>query len=164
MAKETYLTFLLENDLFAVNVNNVLEVLEQQYISRVPKAPDHILGITNFRGQILPVIDTRCKFRMPPKDPAMKNYVIVYEINHESQQLIVSATADGVKDVIEVDTEDLNPVPEMGLDYDSRFISGVLHLNDRFILVIKPEKLFSIKDIEFDEKIEFKPSEFKGEI
>lgn len=164
MEKETYLTFLLENDLFAVNVTNVLEVLEQQHISRVPKAPEHILGITNFRGQILPVIDTRRKFRMAPKDADLKNYVIVYEIKRDEQEFMVSATADGVKDVIEIDVEDINPVPEMGLDYDSRFISGVIHRNERFILIIKPEKLFSIKDIEMEEKDDVKASEIQNKL
>lgn len=161
MAKETFLTFLLENDLFAVNVNNVLEVLEQQHISRVPKAPEHILGITNFRGQILPVIDTRQKFRMSSKDSGLKNYVIVYDIKLDELEFMVSATADGVKDVIEIDIKDINPVPEMGLDYDSRFISGVIQLEDRFILIIKPEKLFSIKDIDLEEKEDPNISEIK---
>lgn len=153
MEKETYLIFVLDNDLFAVNVNNVLEVLEQQQISRVPKAPEYILGITNFRGQILPVVDTRHKFNMQPKEQSKKNYVIVYEINTDDTHFIVSATADGVRDVIEVNPGDIKPVPEMGLNYDVRFILGVLTINDRFVLVVKPEKLFSVKDSETIENI-----------
>lgn len=150
MEKETYLIFVLDNDWFAVKVANVLEVLEQQLISRVPKAPEGILGITNFRGQILPVVNTRHKFNMNSKELPDKYYVIVYEIHKDDQQLIVSATADGVKDVIEIDSTEISPVPDMGLSYDARFLSGVINRNDRFILIIKPELLFSLKDTEVE--------------
>jgi purine-binding chemotaxis protein CheW len=150
MEKETYLIFVLDNDWFAVKVANVLEVLEQQQISRVPKAPEGILGITNFRGQILPVVNTRYKFNMDSGELSEKYYVIVYEIHREERQFVVSATADGVKDVIEIDTAEINPVPDMGLNYDARFLSGVVTRNDRFILIIKPELLFSLKDTEVE--------------
>ena len=59
MKTETFLTFLLGQENFAVPVSKVLEVLEKQNITRVPRMPEHILGIINFRGDILPVIDTR---------------------------------------------------------------------------------------------------------
>ncbi len=150
MGRETYLIFMLDNDLFAVNVDNVLEVLEQQQISRVPKAPESILGITNFRGQILPVVNTRFKFNIQSENLSNKNYVIVYEITKNDQRFIVSATADGVKDVIEIDTDEIMPVPEMGLNYDVRFISGVIHQNETYILVIKPDRLFNVEDTEIE--------------
>jgi len=153
MEKETYLTFLMDKDLFAVNVINVLEVLEQQQITRVPKAPEYIMGITNFRGEILPVFSTRHKFNLPIKEEMGKQYVIVYDISQGEQNKLVSATADGVKDVIEIGADEIKPVPEMGLNYDSRFISGVIEKNGRFILMIKPEKLFTTADIELNESI-----------
>jgi purine-binding chemotaxis protein CheW len=153
MEKETYLTFVLDKDLFAVNVTNVLEVLEQQQITRVPTAPPYIMGITNFRGEILPVFSTRHKFNLPIKDELGKQYVIVYDISQGEQSLLVSATADGVKDVIEIGADEIKPVPEMGLNYDSRFISGVIEKNGKFILIIKPEKHFTTADIEQNESI-----------
>jgi purine-binding chemotaxis protein CheW len=152
MEKSTYLTFELGKELFAVDVANVLEVLEQQQITRVPKAPEHILGIINFRGEILPTINTRQKFNLPSDDVNSKNYIIVYDLVKNETHYIVSATADGVNDVIEVDLSEIKPVPEMGLNFDSRYISGVIRRAEKFILLLHPDKVFSSSDLEITQQ------------
>ena len=154
MEKSTFLTFLLGNELFAVNVANVLEVLEQQQITRVPRAPEHIMGIINFRGEILPVVNTRQKFNLPTIDEESKNFIIVYDLTKDEVNYTVSATADGVKDVIEIDPSEIKPVPEMGLSYDTRYIAGVIRRNDAFILLIHPDKVFSVADSEVTKQME----------
>lgn len=154
MEKETYLTFVLGQELFAVNVKNVLEVLEQQQITRVPKAPDHILGIINFRGEILPVVNTHHKFNLFVEEEMLKNYVIVYDIGQGDNHFTIAATADGVKDVIEISPDEIKPVPEMGISYDSRFMAGVIRRNELFILLINPEKVFSTSDSEIVKEVE----------
>lgn len=146
MEKLTYLTFVLANEVFAVNVVNVLEVLEQQQITRVPKVPEHIMGIINFRGDILPVINTRLKFSLGEDDA--KNYIIVFDLMRNNEKHTVSAIVDGVKDVIEIDPDEIKPVPEMGLSFDTRYIEGVIRRSDTFILLIRPEKVFSSSDTE----------------
>ena len=62
---ESYLTFKLDSELFAINVSKVLEILEVKPITKIPKAPAFMKGVINLRGNILPVIDTRNKFCMP---------------------------------------------------------------------------------------------------
>ena len=154
MEKETFLTFVLGTELFAVNVKNVLEVLEQQQITRVPKAPEHILGIINFRGEILPVVNTHHKFNLYVEEEMLKNYVIVYDIWQGEHHYNIAATADGVKDVIEILPDEIKPVPEMGISYDSRFMAGVIRRNDSFVLLINPEKVFSLSDTEIVKEAE----------
>ncbi len=142
--KETYLTFVLGNDFFGVNVKNVLEVLEEQQLTKVPKAPHHISGIINFRGEILPVVNTRLKFNINSTDEEYKNIYIVYTIQQSDDNFSIAGSADGVKDVIEVSPEEINPVPEMGISYNTQFLSGVIKRDDKFILLINPEKVFSV--------------------
>ncbi len=154
MEKSTYLTFVLGDELFAVNVVNVLEVLEQQQITRVPKVPEHILGIINFRGDILPVVNTRAMFSLPSNDEETKKYIIVYDLSRNDKSYIVSATADGVKDVIEISPDEIKPVPEMGLNFDVRYIAGVIRRDEKFILLLHPEKVFSPNDAETVKKEE----------
>ncbi len=144
MERETYLTFLIGEDYFAVNVKKVLEVLEKQKVTQVPKAPDYILGIINFRGQILPVIDTRKKFGIAENESNGKKAVIVYEIKNEAEVTTIAATADGVKDVIEIDDNEIKPIPEIGISYDTHFIRGAVNRNDKFILLIDIEKILSL--------------------
>lgn len=148
MEKQTFLTFVLGNELFAVDVVNVLEVLEEQTITRVPKAPEHILGIINFRGEILPVVNTRQKFNLPTKSTELKTFIIVYDLVKNDNHYTISATADGVKDVIEVEPSEIKPIPEIGISFDTRYIAGVIRRNETFILLIHPEKVFSATEIE----------------
>lgn len=143
MKKETYLTFTLDKEVFAVNVVNVLEVLEQQLITTVPKAPEFILGIINFRGQILPVINTRKKFNLLVDDESLKTFVIVFESTVDEEKQLVAATADAVNDVIEISPDEIKSLPELGLNYDARFINGVIRLDNKFILLLNSEKVFS---------------------
>ncbi|HEY4788679.1 MAG TPA: chemotaxis protein CheW, partial [Bacteroidales bacterium] len=63
----TFLSFIVCGELYAVNVTKVLEVLEKQNITRVPNAPDYIKGIINFRGDVVPVFESRRKFNLPAR-------------------------------------------------------------------------------------------------
>ena len=146
--KQTFLTFLLEQEFFAVNVKKVLEVLEKQHITRVPRTPDHILGILNFRGDILPVVNTRLKFHLPSLHSEEKNYIIVFDISNDTGKFIIAATADAVKDVIEIADDEIMPVPEMGIGYNVKYISGAIRRNNIFILLLDMEKVFSLSDAE----------------
>ena len=147
MEKSTYLTFVLGKEYFAVCVDEVLEVLQHQQITSVPKTPDHILGIINFRGDILPVVDTRIKFNLSTQDENQRSIIIVFDIAGEDQRIQIAATADAVKDVIEVEPDEIKPVPEMGISYNAKFISGAIRRNDTFIMMLNIEKVFSISDL-----------------
>jgi purine-binding chemotaxis protein CheW len=145
---ETYLTFLIKDEFFAVPVQHVLEVLQKQRITPVPKTPGHILGIINFRGDILPVVDTRQKFNLSISDNNEKHVVIVFEIeNQDESKMMIAATADAVKDVIEIPEKDIKEVPELGLSFDSRFVSGAIRYENSFILLLDIKKVFSSADL-----------------
>jgi len=143
----TYLTFVLGDELFAVPVTQVLEVLQKQRITAVPKSPLHILGIINFRGDILPVINTRQKFNLLPANSDDNQVVIVFEIlNLDKTKTNIAAIANTVNDVIQIHDHEIKTVPELGLNYDSRFIAGAVQRNNTFILLLDVEKLFSPQD------------------
>ena len=154
MEKQTFLTFLLGQEYFAVNVNKVLEVLEKQHITKVPQTPDHILGIVNFRGDILPVVDTRLKFNLAATNLEEKNFIIVFDISKDGNKFIIAATADAVKDVIEIADDEIKPVPEMGISYNAKYIAGAVRRQETFILLLDIEKVFSLSDAEATKVIE----------
>ncbi|HEX2936264.1 MAG TPA: chemotaxis protein CheW [Bacteroidales bacterium] len=148
MEKETYLTFKLGQEFFAVGVANVLEVLERQQITPVPRAPEHILGIINFRGNILPVVDTRQRFNLFDSEAHVNSILIVFEMESAENHFSIAATADGVKDVIEISQDEIKPIPEIGLKYDTHFIRGVIRRDENFILILDTEAVFSPSDTE----------------
>ncbi len=152
MEKKTYLTFQIGKEHFAVCVNFALEVLEQQYITPVPKSPKYILGIINFRGQILPVMDMHQKFDIG-KAEDNKYYIIIFEIPFKEKTMTIAGTADAVRDVIELSDEDIQNVPEMGINYDAKFIEGAVKINDKYVMILNSEKIFSMEEINNTAKI-----------
>lgn len=64
----TYLSFILDNEVFATDVKYVLEILDVKPVTRVPKAPDYINGVINLRGTVLPVVDLRKILNLPAEE------------------------------------------------------------------------------------------------
>jgi purine-binding chemotaxis protein CheW len=149
----TYLSFKICNELFAVSVDNVLEVLEKQKITPVPNAPKFILGIINFRGEVVPVIDTWSIFNLPDRIPGSSSVIIVFDLTQKGQNLFFGALVDKVNDVIPVDNLDIKPVPAMNKEFNASFLQGIFKMNNDFIMLLDAEKLFSgdelstIKDV-----------------
>lgn len=145
--KKSYLSFRLGEEIFAVSVKKVLEVLEIQRITRVPKTPQYIRGVINFRGEILPVIETRLKFNMETIEETPKTVIIVFDLDVKGKQVVLGAIADSVKDVIEITDDEIKSVPEMGSKYNTKFIKGMIKTNDGFTMLLDIDQVFSEKDL-----------------
>jgi purine-binding chemotaxis protein CheW len=145
--KEVFLSFKLGKELFAVSVKKVLEVLQKQQLTEVPETPDFILGVINFRGEIVPVADTRKKFKLPAQEDNEKFVVIILELQFNQETILIGTTADAVKDVIEIAEEEIKVVPNMGSQINPEFISGMVQRNDKFIMILDVDKIFSSHEI-----------------
>ena len=148
ITKQAYLSFKLNNELFAVNAFKVLEVLEQQDITEIPQTPDYVLGVINFRGEILPVFDTRVKFNMPAREARQKFVIVVLDLIVDGQKVLVGTTADGVKDVIEVDEKEIKEVPEVGSSFNIEFLDGILHRDNGFIMMLNVDKVYAAENVD----------------
>ena len=147
---ESYLTFLLQGEMFAISVHKVLEIIEtgeEHAISHLPKAPKSISGVVNFRGNVIPVIDTRIKFDLQSFKDKEKFVVIVLNLIINDREHMVGAMADKVVDVIEIDQTEIKPVPEVGEGYNSEFIHGVVHRDNKFIMLLNLEEAISTEAI-----------------
>lgn len=142
-----YLSFSIGKELFAINVLKVLEVLQKRAISPVPKAPDYILGIINFRGDVVPVFNTRLKFNLKPLDENEKFAVVVLEMVKNGETYRIGATVDKVKDVITINESEIAPVPPMTSTFDAEFLTGIVRREDQFILLIDVDKVFKKSEI-----------------
>ncbi len=150
--KNTFLSFQIGKEIFAISVKKVLEVLEKQHITEIPDVPDYVKGVINFRGDILPVIDTRIKFKIPIIDN-QHFVVIVMELSDNEKNMRVCAIVDNVQDVIAVDDTEVRPVPELGLKYKSDFLSGMIKTETSFIMILDINKVFSFEEIEMINEI-----------
>jgi purine-binding chemotaxis protein CheW len=146
--KNTYLSFIIGDELYAVNVSKVLEVLEKQSISRVPNAPHYIKGIVNFRGDIVPVFETRDKFNLQTRKDGDTYVIIVLDLSQNAEAFRIGALVDRVKDVLEIDDSEIKAVPTMSKEFNSKFLQGIYKLNNNFILLLDVEKVFTTEEIE----------------
>lgn len=147
---ESYLTFKLHGELFAVSVHKVLEIIEigeEHTVTSLPKAHESIAGVVNFRGNVIPVVDTRLKFDLSPYSEQDKFVVIVLQLKLNSTDHYVGTMADKVVDVIEISEEEIKPVPEVGQGYNSDYIQGVVHRNNHFIMLLNLEAALGTDDI-----------------
>jgi purine-binding chemotaxis protein CheW len=121
----------------------VLEVLQKQHITRVPNAPDYIKGIINFRGDVVPVFESRTKFSLPERDLGVAYVVIVLDLSKENEVFRIGAIVDKVKDVISIDDKDVKPVPPMSKEFNADFLQGIFKQGDNFIMLLDVEKVFT---------------------
>lgn len=147
----TYLSFIIGNELFAVNVIKVLEVLQKQNITQVPNAPEYIRGIINFRGEVVPVFEVRTMFNFAPRTEGDSFVIIVFDLSNDEYIFRVGAIVDKVRDVISIDENQIKPVPPMSKDFNPEFLSGIYKICDNFILILNIEKVFSTVDKELSE-------------
>ncbi len=143
----SYLTFELNKESFAVNVAKVKEILEVPRITRIPKSPDYLKGVINLRGNVLPVIDTRVKFGMTPTENTIDTCIVVMEIDVEEEQIVVGAMVDSVKEVVEFNQSEIKPSPAIGTQYNVEFIEGIVKLNNEFSMILNIGKVFSANDL-----------------
>ncbi len=143
----SYLTFKVGGEFFAANVNKVLNILELAPITKVPKAPEYMLGVTNLRGSVLPVIDSRIKFGMPVTENTKNTFIIVMEVDIEDKNIQIGALVDGVNEVVEIDNSKILPPPTIAKRYETDFINGVIDINNQFVMVLDVDKVFSTEEL-----------------
>jgi purine-binding chemotaxis protein CheW len=139
----SYLTFKLDDELYAANVNNVISILELTKITKIPRTPDYIKGVINLRGTVLPIIDLRIKFGLPPTEYNSNTTILVMDIKIDEAKVKLGAIVDSVQEVLEISDKDILPPPSLGKSFQSDFVDGIFKGNDTFILLLNIERIFN---------------------
>ncbi len=152
--KTTYVFFKLLEEFFAINVNNVIEIIEMQELTKVPETPSFMKGVTIFRGNILPVIDLRIKFNLQEEDDLNKSFIIVISYEEDEKNQNIGLIVDKVFDVIALSELNINDYPEIGSRYNIEFIDGIVQNNDQIIIILNVAKILSSAEIDIINKSE----------
>ena len=141
------LTFKLGEEVFAVDVAQVREVLEFTKITKVPRTPDFMRGVINVRGSVVPVVDMRLKFGMSKIENTVDTCIIVMEVSLDGETTILGALADSVQEVIDLEPDQIEPPPRIGTRLNTEFIKGMGKLDAQFIIILDVDKVFSADEI-----------------
>lgn len=138
-----YITFKLGDELFAINVAQVREVLELPLITKVPTSPDYMRGVVNVRGKAIPVVDLRLKFGLPPAADTVNSRIVVLELELDGETTVVGGIADSVHEVIELEPEQINPPPRIAMRWRTELIQGMGKRGDEFIIILDINRVFT---------------------
>ncbi|MBU5613139.1 chemotaxis protein CheW [Geomonas azotofigens] len=142
-----YLTFKLEDELFALDIGKVREVLDFTSITKVPQTPDYMRGVINLRGSVVPVVDLRLKFGMAMAEQTVNTCVIIVEVELEGERVVMGAMADAVQEVMDLEPDQIEPPPRIGTKLNTDFIKGMGKHNEQFIIILDIDKVFTTGEL-----------------
>jgi purine-binding chemotaxis protein CheW len=142
-----YLTFRLAEEVFAIDVERVREILEMTSITKVPQTPNFMRGVINLRGSVVPVIDMRLKFGMTESEQTVNTCIIVVEIVMAGEKMVVGALADSVQEVVDMASEQIVAAPQSGTSLNSDFLKGMGKHDGRFVMILDIDNIFSSADL-----------------
>jgi purine-binding chemotaxis protein CheW len=142
-----FLTFRLDEEVYALDILQVREVLDYTTITKVPKMPQFMRGVINLRGGVVPVIDLRLKFGLNMSDNTVDTCIIIMEINLDGETTLLGALADSVQEVITLDSGMIEPPPKIGTRLNTEFIKGMGKKNDDFIILLDIDRVFSFEEL-----------------
>ena len=141
-----FVTLGIEQEVFGVPVESVLEILDMRPIFRVPEAPHYLLGLIDLRGRSVPVLDLRAKLGLPAIAATETTRILVLEVEVGGRKLVLGLVADRVFEVLALGADDIEPPPDIGVRWRSDYIRGVGHRDSRFVIIFDLSRLFSTED------------------
>lgn len=145
--KNRYLTFRVGDEDYGIEIFYVTEIVGMQKVTEVPDMPDFVKGVINLRGQVIPVIDVRARFKITPKEYDDRTCAIV--VNMDSA--VIGLIVDSVDEVMNIPEEDISPPPAINESWCCRFINGMGKVGNRVKILLDVSKLLFDGDMSFVE-------------
>lgn len=120
-----YLTFALGKEEFGIEILKVREIIGYMMITVVPQMPQYVKGVINLRGQVIPVIDLRCRFGMETKERTDQTCIIVVDIHQSGRPFNAGLVVDRVQEVLNIKEGDIDDAPQFGTDVNTDFLLGI---------------------------------------
>lgn len=138
-----FLSFVLGGEHYALDITTVKEIRGYEQVTKIANAPDFIKGVMNLRGDIVPVVDLRIKFKVG--EATYNEFTIVIMLNVDER--IVGIVVDGVSDVIRLSDEEMLPPPEFGVAFDSRYLHGLADVDETMVILVNIESLINSNEL-----------------
>ncbi len=140
--KQQYVIFDLSDEHYGVDIAAVESIIKIQPITSMPQSPSFVEGITNLRGEVLPVIDLRKRFELASKDISKETRIVVVNINGTTVGMIV----DAVSEVLTISDDVIEPPPPMVTTVDTAFITSIAKLEDKLVILLDLAKVLTVDE------------------
>ncbi len=142
-----YVTLGLGEEVFAVPVSMVREILDYRNPFCIPDGPEFMLGLIDVRGRGTPLVDLRTKLGLPRVDPTPITRILVLDVPLEDRILSLALVADRVLEVVNFVTEEIEGAPDVGISWRSDYIAGVVRRDNGFIVLFDIPRLMTVSDV-----------------
>ncbi len=150
--------FLLAGELYGVDIHQVREIIRVHEVTRVPRTPDFVEGVINLRGSVIPVIDLRKRFLMPPGAEDADRRIVVVEMGEQTLGVIV----DAVSEVLRLEGDRIEPPSPYIVSLDTQYITGIARLEDRLVILLDLNRVLHAHERDELDRLEERVADVDG--
>lgn len=142
---EQYLTFIMADEEYGVDILAVQEIRGWESATPVPNSPSYLKGVINLRGTIVPIMDLRLRFDLPKINYGEETVVVVLKVFTSTGTRTMGIIVDAISDVYDV------PIGEaknkgLGDNQNSNFIKGLVTVKKNMVILLELENLLTIDE------------------
>jgi purine-binding chemotaxis protein CheW len=142
-----FLTFVLNNEIYGIDILSINEITDFSNITRVPMVPSYIAGMVNLRGNVVPVIDLAKRFLEQPSERTKRSSIVIVDLKGNEQSMVIGIIVDEVSEVIDVSLLEIVPAPEFGTKIRTDFIHGMGKVDQRLLVLLNIENILAIDEL-----------------
>jgi purine-binding chemotaxis protein CheW len=142
-----YLTFLLGEEMFAIGILSIREIIEYGFVTDVPMTPPFIRGVLNLRGAVVPVVDLAVRFGRQARENTKRTCIVIVEIESAKGSQEMGVVVDAVSEVLEITPDNIEPPPEFGGRIRNDFIKGMGKIEGKFVIVLDLNRVLSVDEV-----------------
>ena len=142
-----FLTFALGDEVFAMDIRTVREIIQHGPMTTVPLMPAFVRGVINLRGAVVPVIDLNARFGRAQAQVGKKTCVVIFDATRDGERVELGLMVDAVSEVIEIAAAQIEPPPNFGTTVRRDFIRGMGKVANRFVIILEPDRAFDVGEM-----------------
>jgi len=144
---QQYLTFSLGDEVFAMDIRSVREIIQHAAMTAVPLMPDFVRGVINLRGAVVPVIDLQARFGRPPASVGKRTCIVIFDASRDGEKAELGLLVDAVYEVVDIAATNIEPPPQFGTSIQRDFIRGLGKVEGEFVVILETEHALNIDDM-----------------
>lgn len=145
--KGKYLTFILLDEYYGINVEHILQIIAIPDITPIPRTPDFVKGVINLRGKIIPVIDLRTRFQLPTAAYNDRTSIVIIKLNKDGTEMYIGIIVDKVLEVMDIIENDIEKTPAFGIELDTEYILGMAKVKSKVITLLNINKVLTEEEL-----------------
>lgn len=142
-----YLTFILNNEIYGINILSIKEIIDYGKIAKVPMMPKFIAGVINLRGSVVPVVDLALRFSEQPSKRTKRSSIVILEVKSDDQILEIGITVDVVNEVLDILSSEIEPAPSFGTKIRTDFINGMGKFEGQLLILLDIKNILSVAEL-----------------